>query len=226
MPDRIAPFTHSLFPFVADNLAAHRNPVTCLLSGLDRPLRVFAGGEVIEGDMVMIRPGIAHSVEIGGRAKVLYFDGMAFPLDADVAGAVPKPVSSLAIDALAGHAHAITDLRDRLVSGGDACSPKIAEIVRVMTRDPMRRMSQTELAYRAGMERTRALRLFKASTGMTFRAFKNWIGLQAAAKQISEGALVRTAAMDSGFSDSAHLARAFRTSFGTTPSDATADRRA
>ena len=37
--------------------------------------------------------------------------------------------------------------------------------------------------------------------------------------------VVRTAAMDAGFADTAHLTRTFRTAFGTTPTLATADRR-
>jgi len=185
---------------------------------------VYADGQRVEGDYVLIRPGVAHSVEIGGRAKVLYFNGLPFPLDAAVAGRVPRRFSSLAIDALSGHVDRQWELRDRLTDIETACPPGIARIIEDIVKDPMNRMSQAELAKRIGMERTRALRAFKAATGMTFRAFKNWTGLQAAARQIADGDLVRTAAMDAGFSDSAHLTRTFRMSFGTTPSAATADR--
>jgi AraC-like DNA-binding protein len=220
----LSPFTQTLLPFVATTLASHRNPVTCLLCSLDRPLVVRTGGDRIEGDIVLIRPGVAHAVEIGGRAKVLYFNGLPFPLDAAVAARVPGRLSAFAIDALDGRADAQWELRDRLAGLETACPPGIARIIGDIVRDPMTRMPQAELARRTGMERTRALRSFKAATGMTFRAFKNWTGLQAAARQIAEGDLVRTAAMDAGFSDSAHLTRTFRMSFGTTPSEATADR--
>jgi AraC-like DNA-binding protein len=89
----------------------------------------------------------------------------------------------------------------------------------------MMRMSQGELADRLRLERTQALRAFKAATGMTFRELKRWTALCAATRQIAEGQLVRTAAMDAGFADTAHLTRTFRTAFGTTPTLATADRR-
>ena len=79
MTDRQSPFANSLFPFVASKLAPHRNPVTCILAGLDRPLTVCTQAERIEGDIVVIRPGVEHWVEINGSAKVLYFDGLAFP---------------------------------------------------------------------------------------------------------------------------------------------------
>jgi AraC-like DNA-binding protein len=217
------PFAHSLLPFVATTLAAHRNPVTCLLCGLDRPLMVSADGVRVESDMVLIRPDVEHSVEIGGRAKVLYFDGLVFPLDASVAGRVPRWLTPLAIDALDGCRDAALALRLRFAGREEVCPPEITRIIEDILGDPMTRMSQDELASRTGLERTRALRSFKTATGMTFRAFKNWTGLQAAARQIAEGELIRTAAMDAGFSDSAHLTRTFRQSFGITPSAATAD---
>ena len=89
----------------------------------------------------------------------------------------------------------------------------------VIVRAPLR-MPQDELAQRLGMERTRALRLFLAATGQGFREFKRWSAMQYAAQQMKQGALVRTAAMDAGFADTAHLSRAFRETFGLTPSAA------
>ena len=89
----------------------------------------------------------------------------------------------------------------------------------------MTRMDQRELAERLRLERTQAMRTFKAATGMTFREFKRWRALCAATRQIAEGQLVRTAALDAGFADTAHLTRTFRLTFGTTPTLATAGRR-
>ena len=43
---------------------------------------------------------------------------------------------------------------------------------------------------------------------------------QRKAQQMKQGALVRTAAMDAGFADTAHLSRAFCETFGLTPSAA------
>jgi AraC-like DNA-binding protein len=223
MSERHLPFMHSLLPFVAETLAAHRNPVTCLLFGMDRPLAVSAQGNRLEADLVVIRPDVEHSVEIYGRAKVLYFDGLAFPFEQAVASRVPRYLETLAFDALEGSTDATWELRHRLADHEEVCPPPIANIVEDIVRDPMTRMSQFELAERVGMERTRALRLFKHATGMTFRSFKNWVGVQAAARQIAEGELVRTAAIDAGFADSAHLTRSFRLAFGTTPSAATAN---
>ena len=95
-------------------------------------------------------------------------------------------------------------------------------MIETIIAEPMLRLSQLELAHRLKMERTSALRMFKAATGQTFRRFKQWSALQHAARQIAAGELVRTAAMDAGFADTAHLSRTFRASFGLTPSEAIA----
>ena len=226
MPDRPSPFASSLFPFVARDLAPHRNPVTCILAGLDRPLAVCAPSFRLEGDIVLLRPGVEHWVEINGRAKVLYFDGLEFPFDAALATRVPREVAALAIDGLAADAGAHAELRARFSRGRDRCPDAVARAISVIASDPMRRMDQAELALRLGLGRTQAMRVFKVATGMTFRAFKRWTALRAATQQIADGQLVRTAAMDAGFADTAHLTRTFRTTFGTTPTLATADRRA
>jgi len=222
----LSPFAISLFPFVAETLSAHRNPVTCILAGLDRPLTVRAGSQRIEGDMVLIRPGVEHEVEIGGRARVLYFDGLAYPLDAELAQRVPRDLAATAIDALGSDARARTELRARLSRRGARwCPAQVARAVDAIAADPTMRMAQTELAGRLDRSRTHALRVFKDATGMTFRGFKRWTALCAAARQIADGQLVRTAAMDAGFADTAHLTRTFRSSFGTTPTLATANLR-
>jgi AraC-like DNA-binding protein len=225
MTDLQSPFTTSLFPFVASTLAPHRNPVTCILAGLDRPLAVCTQAERSEGDLVLIRPGVEHWVEIHGRAKVLYFDGLEFPLPAALAARVPREWAPLAIDALASRPGASEELRARLSHRRERCPTAIARAITAIVDDPMTRMDQGELAQRLRLGRTQALRAFKAATGMTFRELKRWTALCAATRQIAEGQLVRTAAMDAGFADTAHLTRTFRLIFGTTPTLATADRR-
>ncbi len=225
MTDRQSPFAISLFPFVASNLAPHRNPVTCILAGLDRPLAVCTQAERVEGDIVVIRPGVEHWVEINGSAKVLYFDGLEFPLTAALAARVPREVAALAIDALASSSEAQEELRARFSRARTRCPAAVARTIEAIAHDPMTRMSQGELAERLRLGRTQAMRAFKAATGMTFREFKRWTALCAATRQIAEGQLVRTAAMDAGFADTAHLTRTFGNAFGTTPTLATADLR-
>ena len=221
MPDPAAPFLTSCFPVGTRALAPHANPVTAVLAGRMGSLRLDRGGLCVEGDLLLVRPGIVHGVALAERgADVLYLNGLAFPSDAPLAQALEGPLARVAREALDGDASAVAELRDRLAPPRErALPPDMAAVVRAIRGDPMWRMSQDELASRLGMERTRALRYFRRATGQGFREFKLWSALQYATQQMAGGALVRTAAMDAGFADTAHLSRVFRRVFGLTPSE-------
>ena len=177
------------------------------------------------GDVVLIRPGVEHRVECRGSGiNAMYLDGLAWPLartgGAPLAQRLSGGLGDLALAAIFQKGEAQDELRRRLAVDAPACPQSLATVIEELASDPMARMSQLELSNRLQMERTAALRLFKAVTGQTFRGFKQWSGLQHAARQIAAGELVRTAALDAGFADTAHLTRTFRLSFGLTPSEA------
>jgi len=221
MPDPVSPFRNSLLPVDVGSLAPHANPVTGILIGRGGSLRLELGGEVVEGEMLLIRPGVVHRIGLPARgADILYLDGLAFPFDAPLARGLDCRLATLADAVLGGAGEAADELRARLTASWPGPPTPVADAVRAIYADPMRRMPQEELAQRLGMERTQALRYFRATTGQSFREFKRWSAVQYAAAQMKEGALVRTAAMDAGFADTAHLSRVFRQTFGLTPSAA------
>jgi len=223
VPDSSSPFLDALLPVPGRKLAAHANAVTGVLVGRRGPLRLDCGEQRIDGDVLLVRPGVVHAVTLAdGGADVLYLNGLEFPFDAPLAQVLDGPLAHLAADALRGNRCAMHELRARLTARAPRLPAGVAEVVRAIYADPMERMSQGELARRLRMERTRALRCFKAATGQTFREFKRWSALQHAAQLMAGGALVRTAAMDAGFADTAHLSRVFREDFGLTPSAAIA----
>jgi AraC-like DNA-binding protein len=220
MPDPVSPFRNSLLPVDAP-LAPHANPVAGILMGRGGPLRLTLDGVAVEGDMLLIRPGVAHAIALPARgADILYLDGLDFPFDVPLARALDGKFAELAAMVLDGAGDAADELRARLTTPVAPPLPGVAQAVQAIYADPMRRMPQGELARRLGMERTRALRYFRAATGQSFREFKRWSAMQFAAGQMKQGALVRTAAMDAGFADTAHLSRVFRETFGLTPSAA------
>lgn len=220
MPDPLSPFRNVLLPVDAP-LAPHANPVTGILMGRGGPVRLTLDGVAVEGDMLLIRPGVVHGIGLPARgADILYFDGLDFPFDVPLARALDGKLAELAGMVRDGMSDAAGELRARLtapIAGPSLC---VAAAVRAIYADPMRRMPQGELAQRLGMERTWALRCFRAATGQSFREFKRWSAMQFAAEQMKQGALVRTAALDAGFADTAHLSRVFRETFGLTPSAA------
>ncbi|HKX90685.1 MAG TPA: AraC family transcriptional regulator [Sphingopyxis sp.] len=221
MADPVAPFLTSCFPVGTRALAPHANLVTAVLAGRTGPLRLERNGLCVEGDLLLVRPGVIHGVALAERgADVLYLNGLAFPFDAPLAQPLEGVLARVARDALGGDVSAVAELRDRLAPPCERMlPPDMATVVRAIHGDPMWRMPQDELASRLGMERTQALRYFRRATGQGFREFKLWSALQYATQQMAGGALVRTAAMDAGFADTAHLSRVFRRVFGLTPSE-------
>jgi len=223
MPFAETPFTSTVLPIPVTRLGAHPNVVMAVLAGRAGPITVEHTGGSVTGDVLLVRPGIVHSVRLPERgADVVYLNGLAFPYHAPLAVVLKGNLEALARRSIAGDACATEELRQRLAFATDPLSAKMAAIVRAMQADPMRRVSQDELVRCLDMERTRALRCFKAATGLTFRRFKLWSALQHAAVRMAERELVRTAAMDAGFADTAHLSRVFSSMFGLSPSVAIA----
>lgn len=215
-------FSTSVFSVDVTRLGPHCNPVPCVLTGRNKSITLVSRGEVASGEILLIRPGIEHSVICSGGINVMYLDGLQWSGDGCLAERLEGRLANLATDAIFRGSDAQTALRQRLVSGATQFPPHLVAVIQDLIAEPMSRMTQRELSHRLQMERTRALRMFKAATGQTFRGFKQWSGLQHAARKIASGELVRTAAMDGGFADSAHLTRTFRMSFGLTPSEAIA----
>ena len=222
MPFAETPFISTILPIPVTRLGAHPNVVMAVLAGRDGPITVQHPGGSVTGDVLLVRPGIVHSVWLGRGADVVYLNGLTFPFEAPLAVALKGQLEQLARRSIGGDSCATEELRERLAFATDPLPVKVAEIVRAMQADPMRRVSQDELVRCLGMERTRALRCFKAATGLTFRRFKLWSALQHAALRMAERELVRTAAMDAGFADTAHLSRVFSSMFGLSPSVAIA----
>jgi AraC-like DNA-binding protein len=228
MPLAESPFTNTILPIGVPRLAAHPNIVTAVLVGRTDPITLEHEGVRVTGDVLLVRPAIVHSVRVSERgADVIFLNGLAFPFEAPLAVVLKGRLEQLARRSLGGdpgatEPGATEELRARLAFATPPLPPKIVEIARIMQADPMRRVTQDELVLYLGMERTRALRCFKAATGLTFRRFKLWSALQHAAVSMAKRELVRTAAIDAGFADTAHLSRVFSSVFGLPPSVAIA----
>ena len=147
--DPISPFLDALLPVPSRKLAAHANAVTCVLVGRTGPLRLECDGRRVDGDVLLVRPGVVHAVALAERgADVLYLNGLPFPFDAPLAQVLGGVLAHLASDALRGDRCATHELRARLTAPAPRLPSGIAEVVRAIYADPMQRMSQGELARR------------------------------------------------------------------------------
>ena len=216
-------FSTSVFSVKVDRLAPHCNPVPSVIMGLRGPVSVVSANARVSGDILFIRPGIEHGVICAhGGINVMYLDGLLCSDSVPFARRLRADDERIAVDAMRQTSGAAHELRACLTASAQRYPHQLGAIIADLVSEPMSRMTQGELADRLQLERTRALRLFKAATGQTFRRFKQWSALQHAARQIAAGDLVRTAAMDAGFADTAHLSRTFRLSFGLSPAQAIA----
>ena len=223
MPAGDTAFSTPVFSVDVAGVGRHPNPVTCVVRGRRGPLSVVGQGQSVTGDIVIIRPGVEHHIICGeGGLSAMYLDGARWPGAGALAERLEGRLGELTLAGMQLDSDAQQELRERLDHGQSRLPLGMSAVLADLAAEPMARMSQAELAKRLGLERTLALRLFKDSTGTTFRQFKRWTGLQHAARLIVAGALVRTAAMDAGFADTAHLTRTFKQCFGLTPSQAIA----
>lgn len=78
-----------------------------------------------------------------------------------------------------------------------------------------------EIAQDVDLSESRLLHLFKAEVGVPFRKYILWKKLKSAVTEFSAntGRNFTEIALDAGFSDSAHLSKVIKASFGLSPSD-------
>lgn len=214
----------------------HVNRAPCLLIGAERAVRVRLEGRVVAGETVLVGPGVAHEVWFGAQeARIVFFDRALWPVELGapalrLAGAAEQDLAARCAESDGGGEAFAAAAQELLARAGlaplhGAAVGGLAEALDAIDADPMARMGQEELARRLGCERTRALRRFKAATGLTFRAYKQWRGLSAAAAAVIAGAPAGAAALDAGFADPSHFSRSFRAVFGVAPREAAAGTR-
>jgi AraC-like DNA-binding protein len=78
--------------------------------------------------------------------------------------------------------------------------------------------SLDDVARESGLSPSRLRHLMKEQTGVSFRRIRLWLRMHAAIHFVESGATMTQAALDAGFSSSAHFSSTFRKLFGLAPS--------
>jgi len=209
------------------NLTAHRNAVAVLALGLDGPFEtaVAPGDRAsawISRRALLIQPDALHHLRAdAGRMAFLYVDPLSRDL-AQLSAVFDAPALIPLIRGLADGARNWPDVRRELTMrlGVDdtAVDPRVRAALDALHADPAARLSLDDLASRAGLSASRFRHLFRAATGVTLRRYRVWIAMGAATRSIAAGENLTAAALDAGFSSSAHFSAAFREMFGLEPS--------
>ncbi|WP_187431826.1 AraC family transcriptional regulator [Roseobacter fucihabitans] len=192
--------------------------MTCVIVGRQRPVIVSDNHDWISAQFVSVKPGVPHRVTVpDGGAEIVYLDGVQMAAGRSAFTKLPPEWRALP-DAFDAKDHAaLSAFRDLLNADNSPPDPDIMKIVHELYADPFTRMSQSDLADALGLERTQALRHFKATTGQTFRRFKIWAAIVAATRSAHQGAQIGLVGIETGFADAAHLARTASSVFGVTP---------
>ncbi|WP_332770702.1 AraC family transcriptional regulator [Phenylobacterium sp.] len=230
----------ALFLGEALGLTPHRNAVAVLALGLEAPFDVAVDpADPAAGHRrcraALIPPNTLHHLAATtGTMAFLYVDARSPDL-ARLQGLVRDPGARVGFD-LDGEAELIARLAglargeadwaatrpglDVLLSGLGARpkDPRVRRALDLLHADPAARPSLEALARQAGLSTSRFIHLFKAATGVPLRRYKLWIAMGAAMRAIVAGETLTNAALDAGFSSSAHFSAAFREMFGMEPS--------
>lgn len=211
-------FRNHLFTFDEGELQRHENLMPCVIVGIRNPVVVVTDNESSKAEVTWIRPGVPHRVSFGpGGAEIMYLDGVRFDTTSPEIGVLSQDWRTLPECFESRNHEVMLEFRIKLEGKNTPPDPTVMTIVKRLYDDPFLRLSQDELARELGLERTQALRHFKATTGQTFRKFKIWAGILAAAHAGFNGEKFGIAGISSGFSDGAHLARTAGEVFGITP---------
>ena len=218
MPSLVHTFHNHRFSFEEGALAMHKNLMACVIIGQAHPVRVANDHDQLEAEIICIKPDVPHRVVVGaGGAEIIYLDGVCLAKDRPVFDPLTPEWRRLPGVFDTKDHKMLAAFRTKLDSTLSPPDQSVMKIVKGLYDDPFTRLSQGELARALDLERTQALRHFKATTGQTFRRFKIWAAIVAATRSAHRGEQIGLAGIESGFSDAAHLARTAGIVFGVTP---------
>ncbi len=200
-------------------------------------LTIALGSELIfetragrqRGQAVYFSSKTAHRLESGVVCSI-YFDPLAASIRDSFEDKVVDGWAALALDSLPGWLSNIgpdTDLRalvesTSLLRPSQTTGPRFARVIAEIREQLSsgRDIDRDALAAIVGLSPTRFSHWFVECSGVPLRSYKKWFKLRLAVDAVLAGQPPMDAAMQAGFSDLAHMSRAFAQSFGFTYTDA------
>lgn len=210
-------------------LSPHRNAVATLVLGLQAPFGLTLldrrPTRPERARVALVPPGAMHHLETSGAMAFVYLD----PLSDDhlrvraADWADPALVARAAASIGAGSCLAAPELVRRIGACIQPAPPEghrsaLAGVIRRINDEPGCFPSVHDAARAAGFSGSHFQRAFREATGVPFRRYRLWRRMGAAARSIGAGASLTQAALEAGFSSSAHFSSGFRAMFGISPS--------
>lgn len=169
----------------------------------------------------VIPPMTVHALRATGPVILVYLDAHA-PLAARILRAtpagtvVPLDTGLVPLDSRAGAAPIVAALSAEMARATPHLDARLTVALEALARNPGQ-LSITEAAAMAGLSPSRLRSLARSGLGLPLSTWMIWRKLERAGRALAQGAPLAQAALDGGFADQAHFARAMRRMFGITP---------
>lgn len=216
------------------NVQAHAHSalqITFSVSG--RKLRCTAQEAFIEDEIILVPPMKTHAFRENSDLIliVLIDDESAVAesfklsaiqaLDADDFSELRNYLHSLETQSIDLHKVQKILLRSRFFEAfkESTIDERIQKFILMLKEDENFLASALEAAELCHLSESRFLHLFKQETGLPYRKYLQWVKLKRALQHIKAGHSLTESAYIGGFSDSAHLSKYFKESFGLSPSE-------
>ncbi|WP_394843194.1 helix-turn-helix domain-containing protein [Pendulispora brunnea] len=206
-------------------LDTHSGSVACLAVGVDAAFTVHVGRVSFKARSALIPARTPHRLVAHGAEMIFAYLDPGTPLERACRRQMKMHTGPIAH----GHRHedALLDFeapeawlaKAAATEGRDArLDPRVRAAAAAIVRDPCAAESAAFFAERAGLSTSRFLHLFQQETSTTFRRYRLWARMLRAGAALTRGGDLTSAAMDAGFSSSAHFSSAFHAMFGVPPS--------
>jgi AraC-like DNA-binding protein len=204
------------------DLAPHSNLATTLVFALDHPasLRIWSPGrgwgEWRTQQVAVIPTATLHHLRASGRMVFLYLD----PLSDDISNLQEARVMH------ARQTLASTDTEELSIDtivkmiGIKPKHPthkRMERVLQAIERQPEEFECIEDAARLAHLSASRFRAVFAEHVGLPFRRYRLWRKMARVVSLVSEGRNLTDAALDAGFTDSAHLSTTFKRMFGISP---------
>ena len=220
-------------------LAAHRNAVAVLALALETPMRVALAARNVQHGFrscrsVLIEPNQLHLIEMGTHDHAfIYIDALSSDLAILRANCL-TPGEKFSFDLInegslidlmvqmprnkKAWIESESDLATHLGFSQLKSDARIRSVVQALLPSADDARPAADWATEVGLSSSRFQHLFKKHVGISFRRFRLWARMRIALEHAMQGTSLTHAAMAAGFSDSAHFSAAFKSMFGTSPS--------
>ncbi|MBZ2168277.1 helix-turn-helix domain-containing protein [Marinobacter sp. F4216] len=211
-----------------------------LMVSLDSPFRISKPdmASVVECTSLLLRPGETADIDPGdGRVGTCYLDalgqdyGLLLPqMTACQSGYYcgfrrERQLRELLIRMLEEEPdevisyqrlESVINLKDENYPEVDS---RVAIVVDLIRESVAENRSVEELAQAVNLSVPRLVQLFRQQVGVPIRRYRQWHRLFVTAINVAGGCSLTEAAIQAGFTDSAHFSHTFRTTLGLRPSD-------